>query len=237
MSKEYSYNSKKYIWITDNLDGTKGCHACHFIDDAAGCYSMKACETVPYSYFVEAKKPDEETQETIKGAKEIMKEKKILHTFGGKEYELTNKDAEHKEPCYNCAFGNGGALCDQAGNYCVGVGGGYFVLHDKTKESKGKMILPTDSTERKGIPITTGVLDYFPLAIAEVAKASYAGNKQHHPDSPLFWDKTKSTDHTDCIARHLIDRGKVDSDGIKHSAKLAWRALALLEIELEQESK
>lgn len=97
------------------------------------------------------------------------------------------------------------------------------------------MILPTDAAERKCIPITSGVLDYFPLAIAEVAKASYAGNQQHHPNEPLFWDKSKSTDHADCIARHLIDRGKVDSDGVKHSAKLAWRALALLQIELENE--
>lgn len=97
------------------------------------------------------------------------------------------------------------------------------------------MILPTDAQERKKIPIVTGVLDYFPLAIAEVAKASYAGNQQHHEGSALHWDKSKSTDHSDCISRHLIDRGKVDSDGIKHSAKLAWRALALLQIELEKD--
>lgn len=237
MSKEYSYNGKKYIWITDDLDRNTGCRVCSFLNDVGGCDAMEACATVPYSYFVEANEPNEETKDRIKEAKEITKEKKILHIFGGKGYELTNKDAEYTEPCNNCAFGNDDFLCEQAGNYCVGIGGGYFVLHDKTKESKGKMLLPTDSTERKGIPITTGVLDYFPLAIAEVAKASYAGNKQHHPDSPLFWDKTKSTDHADCIARHLIDRGKVDSDGIKHSAKLAWRALALLEIELEQENK
>lgn len=104
-----------------------------------------------------------------------------------------------------------------------------------TKETD--MILPTDAQERKGIPITTGVLDYFPLAIAEVAKCSWAGNQQHHPDKPLFWDKTKSTDHADCIGRHLIDRGKFDTDGARHSAKLAWRALALLQIELEEDLK
>ena len=99
------------------------------------------------------------------------------------------------------------------------------------------MLLPTDAQERKQIPIVSGVLDYFPLAIAEVAKCSKAGNDQHHPGEPLFWDKTKSTDHADCIGRHLIDRGKYDSDGIRHSAKLAWRALALLQIELEEETK
>lgn len=100
-----------------------------------------------------------------------------------------------------------------------------------------KMILTTDSAARKQIPITTGVLDYFPLAIAEVAKCSKAGNDQHHKGEPLHWDKSKSTDHADCIARHLIDRGSFDTDNQRHSAKLAWRALALLQIELENEQK
>lgn len=104
-------------------------------------------------------------------------------------------------------------------------------------ENKSDMLLPTDAQERKQIPIVSGVLDYFPLAIAEVAKCSKAGNDQHHPGEPLFWDKTKSTDHADCIGRHLIDRGKFDTDGQRHSAKLAWRALALLQLELEEETK
>lgn len=99
------------------------------------------------------------------------------------------------------------------------------------------MLLPTDPQERKNIPITTGFLDYFPLAVAEVAKCSKAGNDQHHPGEPLFWDKTKSTDHADCIARHLVDRGKFDTDGQRHSAKLAWRSLALLQLELENEKE
>lgn len=99
------------------------------------------------------------------------------------------------------------------------------------------MILPADPEQRKGMPITTGVLDYFPLALAEVAKVSKAGNDQHNPGQPLHWAKEKSTDHADCIPRHLIDRGRRDSDGMRHSAKLAWRALALLQTELEAEAK
>lgn len=110
--------------------------------------------------------------------------------------------------------------------------------HEVVKLSvKTNMLLPTDAQERKQIPITTGVLDYFPLAIAEVAKCSWAGNQQHHPDKELHWDKTKSTDHADCIARHLVDRGKFDTDRQRHSAKLAWRALALLQLELESEKE
>ena len=107
----------------------------------------------------------------------------------------------------------------------------------KPIDDKLIMLLPTDAQERKQIPIVSGVLDYFPLAIAEVAKCSWAGNQQHHPDKELHWDKTKSTDHADCVGRHLVDRGKFDTDGQRHSAKLAWRALALLQLELEEETK
>ena len=99
------------------------------------------------------------------------------------------------------------------------------------------MILSGDANARKSMPITTGVLDYFPRALAAVAQCSKAGNDQHNPGLPLHWDKTKSADHADCIARHLIDRNTVDTDGVRHAAKLAWRALAMLEIMLEKESK
>jgi Domain of unknown function (DUF5664) len=95
------------------------------------------------------------------------------------------------------------------------------------------MILPGDAAERKALPMACGVLDYFPLALAEVARVSHAGNQQHNPGKPLQWDRTKSLDHADCILRHLLDRGAVDADGMLHSAKLAWRALALLQTELE----
>lgn len=99
------------------------------------------------------------------------------------------------------------------------------------------MSLPTDKQERKNLPLCTGVLDYFPDAIAAVAATSKAGNDQHNPGQPLHWAKEKSTDHADCILRHLVDRGTIDTDGIRHSAKVAWRALALLQIEIENERK
>ena len=156
------------------------------------------------------------------------------YMFGGKNYVLLSNEWGGKYTCGECAFFDDDSLCELAGNDCAT---GYFMLAKKAKATQSKMILPTDAAERKCIPITSGVLDYFPLAIAEVAKASFAGNQQHHEGSALHWDKSKSTDHSDCISRHLIDRGKVDSDGIKHSAKLAWRALALLEIELETEKE
>lgn len=79
---------------------------------------------------------------------------------------------------------------------------------------------------------------YFPDAIAEVAKLSKAGNDQHNPGQPLHWSRDKSADHHDCAARHLIESGTVDPlDGQRHSAKLAWRALAILQLELEREAE
>jgi hypothetical protein len=96
-------------------------------------------------------------------------------------------------------------------------------------------MLTSDSKARKEQPIARGVLDYFPDAIACIANVSYVANKQHNGDAPMHWAREKSTDHADCIARHLIDRGRIDSDGLRHSAKIAWRALALLQEELERE--
>lgn len=98
-----------------------------------------------------------------------------------------------------------------------------------------RCLLPEDSYARKSIPVTTGVLDYFPLAIAAVAELSKLGNDKHNPGEPLHWSRGKSTDHADCIGRHLIDRGRFAEDGTRHTAALAWRALALLQEELEAE--
>lgn len=94
---------------------------------------------------------------------------------------------------------------------------------------------PADAKERKTYPVATGVLDYFPKALIEIAKVSFVGNEQHHPGTPLHWDKTKSMDESDALIRHFLERGTLDSDGLRHSAKVAWRALALLERELEND--
>jgi hypothetical protein len=94
-------------------------------------------------------------------------------------------------------------------------------------------MLPNDPKERKTHPVATGVLDYFPDALAAISLVSFLGNQQHNPGEPLHWDKTKSTDHADCLIRHFLQRGTIDSDGVSHTAKVAWRALALLQRELE----
>ena len=91
--------------------------------------------------------------------------------------------------------------------------------------------------ERKETPVFSGVLKYFPDAIADVAKCSFKGQEQHNPGKPLAWDRSKSGDELDALSRHLIDAGTFDTDGIRHSAKVAWRALANLQKEIERNGK
>lgn len=87
--------------------------------------------------------------------------------------------------------------------------------------------------ERKERPVYSGVLRYFPDALLEVARCSFIGNEQHNPGEPLRWDRAKSTDEADALVRHLMAAGTLDTDGIPHTAKVAWRALALLQKEIE----
>jgi hypothetical protein len=95
--------------------------------------------------------------------------------------------------------------------------------------------IPQDSAARKRAPMATGLLDYFSAALFAVAEHSHASNEKHNPGEPLHWSRNKSGDHADCIARHLVERGGFDNEGRRHSASLAWRALALLQEELEAE--
>ena len=98
----------------------------------------------------------------------------------------------------------------------------------------GRLLDSLSSAERKRYPMTKGLTDYFPDACAAVANVSFEGNEKHNPGEELHWARGKSMDHADCIARHLAQRGGFDGS-IRHSAALAWRALALLQEELEYE--
>lgn len=112
------------------------------------------------------------------------------------------------------------------------------LMHDRAEQQQKvdwmAETLPTDAQARKDIPLVTGLLDYFPAALAEIAKVSKAGNDKHNPGEPLHWAREKSTDQADCIGRHLLERGGIDPEtGQRHTAQMAWRALALLQLELE----
>ena len=111
------------------------------------------------------------------------------------------------------------------------------LLDSQTLQSK----IP-DSWKRKGMPLFSGCLMYFPDALLAVADHSRKGNDKHNPGQPLHWAKEKSKDQADCIARHLIDIGPnwdaVDPEfNSLHATALAWRALALLQTVLERDKK
>lgn len=84
--------------------------------------------------------------------------------------------------------------------------------------------LPEDSAERKTYPMHSGLLAYFPAALAAVAHHSYLGNQKHNPGQPLHWARGKSDDHLDAAGRHLTE-GDL--------AGAAWRILAALQLECE----
>ena len=94
--------------------------------------------------------------------------------------------------------------------------------------------LPEASEARKHIPMATGLIDYFPNALAAVAALSKFGNDKHNPGEVLHWARDKSNDHADCLGRHLIDREGYDKDGNLHMVMLAWRAMAMAEIKMEE---
>lgn len=114
------------------------------------------------------------------------------------------------------------------------------VGHEAHTKGMGKgeekmSVLPTEAASRKAIPVATGCIDYFPDALIAVAELSKVGNDQHNPGQPLHWAREKSTDESDALMRHFIERGTIDTDGVRHSAKVAWRALALLQKEIEND--
>jgi hypothetical protein len=102
---------------------------------------------------------------------------------------------------------------------------------------KRLMTLPTESATRKEYPLLSGLLNYFPAALAGAANVSKLGNDKHNPGQPLHHARGKSMDHGDCIIRHLMDTenlksnlenvGTTTDEAILLEAnQLVWRALA-----------
>lgn len=95
--------------------------------------------------------------------------------------------------------------------------------------------LPEDDSLRADFPMFDGLLAYFPNALAAVAEISKYGSEKHNPGEPMYWNRGKSTNHLDKVIRHAVDAGKKDTTGRRHSAYLAWRALANLQTEIEEQ--
>lgn len=64
--------------------------------------------------------------------------------------------------------------------------------------------LPDDSKARYQYPIASGCMAYFPAALAGVAKHSYIGGAKYN-DGALVHLRYISTQHFDCVQRHLFD--------------------------------
>ena len=103
-------------------------------------------------------------------------------------------------------------------------------MYEEIKEAAENI---AKAIERKSTPVFSGFLAYFADAVNAVARCSFAGQQQHAPDEPLQWHRDKSGDELDALSRHLLEAGTIDDDGIRHSSKVAWRAMANLQKELE----
>ena len=106
-------------------------------------------------------------------------------------------------------------------------------------EVEAEVVKPTDkAADRKATPVYSGCVAYFPLALKEISKASAEGNKQHHDDKPLHWDRSKSGDELDAMMRHLLDHASgelFDDCGTRHIVKCGWRILAFIQKTMENE--
>ncbi len=124
-------------------------------------------------------------------------------------------------------------IADEAGNIlCLDGNPDYYSFYRFEPYVVTAPTQPTPAAIRKGQPVATGVLAYFPDAIKAVAEVSRIGNDQHNPGQPLHWARGKSTDQLDAGTRHLMDYlsgTPVDTDGGYHLAKAAWRILAQLQ--------
>lgn len=106
-----------------------------------------------------------------------------------------------------------------------------------SQDNQPKSYIPQDDKQRKLSPMARGLLHYFPAALFEVASHSMASDMKHNPgskDGPT-WARSKSSDHADCIIRHMIDAGKGETDEeVYHLTAIAWRALAQLQEAMEK---
>ena len=128
--------------------------------------------------------------------------------------------------------GVGVSRCASCGDEEKGDGAatGGFRLGPEHYSIVNKDVFPEDAEERKKFPMYTGLVCYFPDALAAVARVSFDGNEQHHPGSPLHWDRSKSKDEPDAMMRHAIE-GRTD---LYKRAQGAWRALAWLQKGIEE---
>ena len=114
----------------------------------------------------------------------------------------------------------------------------YYFIHGHLASQGKSLPKPKSLSEwRKQRPAYEGFIKYFPDAIMEASHLSMEGNAKHNgtTEHPT-WDKSKSADEKDCLARHLCDlaaTGDYDDDGIWQEVKAFWRAGANLQRKID----
>lgn len=89
-------------------------------------------------------------------------------------------------------------------------------------------------------PVWQGLVQYFPLALSEIAKVSDYGAKKYNLEfSERNWEKVEGAKerYEDALLRHILDETTDPYDGesgLLHAAHAAWNALAVLELVLKE---
>jgi len=116
-------------------------------------------------------------------------------------------------------------------------------------------LFPTNDTERKNLPVFAMIARYFPKALREVTRVCVANNVRYNPErkpADINWARGKSRDQLGSLFRHMLE---YEVDGLVFEelppevqaacgegfervyvlAEAAWRALAALELCIEEQ--
>jgi hypothetical protein len=117
-------------------------------------------------------------------------------------------------------------------------------------------LYPKDDKARKALPVLKMITGYFPKALREVTRVCVVNNVRYSPDSKptdIKWARGKSTDQFGAIYRHITEHivdgavyedvppevaaaiGAEGFDRVYVLAEAAWRALAALELCIEEQ--
>lgn len=114
-------------------------------------------------------------------------------------------------------------------------------------------LFPPDDRGRKNLPVFKMLVRYFPKAVREITKVCVVNNVRYNPErapADINWARGKSPDQLGSAFRHMLERevdGRVFEevpaavaevtgfDKVYVLAEAAWRALAALELEIENQ--
>lgn len=115
-------------------------------------------------------------------------------------------------------------------------------------------LYPKDDKARKALPVFRMITGYFPKALREVTRVCVVNNVRYNPDRKphdINWARGKSTDQLGALYRHITEYvvdgtifedvppevvAAIGAEGFSQVyvlAEAAWRALAALELAVE----